>query len=129
MAQPGEVVLIVEDDEDVRDSTVALLRELGYSVLAARNGAEALARLQGSERIDVLFTDVVLSQGMNGRMLAVEAAALRPALPVLFTTGYARSAIIHDGRLDPGVQFLAKPYTQREIAQKLRAVLDASPKA
>ncbi len=129
LAEPGDVVLIVEDDEDVRDSTVALLRELGYSVLAARNGAEALARLQGSERIDVLFTDVVLSQGMNGRTLAVEAAALRPALPVLFTTGYARSAIIHDGRLDPGVQFLAKPYTQREIAQKLRAVLDASPKA
>ncbi len=129
MAQPGEVVLIAEDDEDVRDSTVALLRELGYSVLAARNGAEALARLQGSERIDVLFTDVVLAQGMNGRMLAAEAAALRPALPVLFTTGHARSAIIHDGRLDPGVQFLAKPYTQREIAQKLRAILDASPKA
>jgi signal transduction histidine kinase/CheY-like chemotaxis protein len=129
LAQPGDVVLIVEDDEDVRDSTVALLRELGYSVLAARNGAEALARLQGSERIDVLFTDVVLSQGMNGRTLAVEAAALRRALPVLFTTGYARSAIIHDGRLDPGVQFLAKPYTQREIAQKLRAILDASPKA
>ena len=129
LAQPGEVVLIVEDDEDVRDSTVALLRELGYSVLAARNGAEALARLQGSEQIDVLFTDVVLAQGMNGRMLAVEAAALRPALPVLFTTGHARSAIIHDGRLDPGVQFLAKPYTQREIAQKLRAILDASPKA
>ncbi len=129
LAEANEVVLIVEDDEDVRDSTVALLRELGYSVLAARNGAEALARLQGGEQIDVLFTDVVLSQGMNGRTLAVEAAALRPALPVLFTTGYARNAIIKDGRLDPGVQFLAKPYTQREIARKLRAVLDASAKA
>jgi signal transduction histidine kinase/CheY-like chemotaxis protein len=128
-AQPGEVVLIVEDDEDVRDSTAALLRDLGYSVLAARNGAEARARLQGGERVDILFTDVVLPQGMNGRTLAVEAAALRPALPILFTTGYARNAIIHDGRLDAGVQFLAKPYTQQEIAQKLRTMLDVAAKA
>ena len=59
---------------------------------------------------------------MNGRMLAVEALALRPALPVLFTTGYARNAIVHNGQLDPDVQFLAKPYTQEELAQKLRAV-------
>ena len=65
---------------------------------------------------------------MNGRALAIEAAALRPALPVLFTTGYARNAIIHDGQLDPDVQFLAKPYTQQDIAQKLRAVLDAGAK-
>ena len=127
-ARPGEVVLMVEDDEDVLDSTVTLLRELGYSVLAARNGAAALAQLRGSERVDILFTDVVLPQGMNGRALAIEAAALRPTLPVLFTTGYARNAIIHDGRLDPDVQFLAKPYTQQDIAQKLRAVLDAGAK-
>jgi signal transduction histidine kinase/ActR/RegA family two-component response regulator len=127
-ARPGEVVLMVEDDEDVLDSTVTLLRELGYSVLAARNGAAALAQLQGSERVDILFTDVVLPQGMNGRALAIEAAALRPTLPVLFTTGYARNAIIHDGRLDPDVRFLAKPYTQQDIAQKLRAVLDAGAK-
>jgi CheY-like chemotaxis protein len=66
---------------------------------------------------------------MNGRALAIEAAALRPNLPILFTTGYARNAIIQGGRLKPGDHFLAKPYTQREIAQKLRAVLDASPKA
>jgi CheY-like chemotaxis protein len=127
-ARPGEVALMVEDDEDVLNSTLTLLRELGYSVVTARNGADALAQLQGSERVDILFTDVVLPQGMNGRTLAEKAAALRPALPVLFTTGYARSAIIHDGRLDPGVQFLAKPYTQRELAQKLRAVLDAGAK-
>jgi signal transduction histidine kinase/ActR/RegA family two-component response regulator len=128
-ARPGEVVLLVEDDEDVRDSTVALLGELGYSVLAARNGDEALVRLQGSERIDILFTDVVLPQGMNGRALALEASALRPGLPVLFTTGYARNAIIRNGGLDPGVHFLAKPYTQQEIAQKLRAALDGPAKA
>jgi signal transduction histidine kinase/ActR/RegA family two-component response regulator len=128
-ARPGEVVLMVEDDDDVLASTLTLLRELGYSVLAARNGAEALAQLQANERIDILFTDVVLPQGMNGRKLAIEAAVLRPSLPVLFTTGYARNAIIHNGQLDSDVQFLAKPYTQLDIAQKLRAVLDAAAKA
>jgi CHASE3 domain sensor protein/CheY-like chemotaxis protein len=128
-ARPGEVVLIVEDDEEVCDSTVALLSELGYSVLAARNGDEALVRLQGSERIDILFTDVVLPQGMNGRALALAGSALRPGLPVLFTTGYARNAIIRNGGLDPGAHFLAKPYTQKEIAQRLRAALDAPAKA
>jgi signal transduction histidine kinase len=127
-ARPGEVVLIVEDDDDVRSSTIVLVRDLGYSVIAARTGAEALDRLKGDGRIDILFTDVVLPQGVNGRALSVEAAALRPALPVLFTTGYARNAIIHDGRLDPGVQFLAKPYTQDEIAWKLRAAIDAAAK-
>jgi signal transduction histidine kinase len=129
LASPGEVVLMVEDDEDVLTSTVGLLRELGYSVLTARNGADALAQLRASERVDILFTDVVLPQGMNGRMLSIEAVALRPALPVLFTTGYARNAIVHNGQLDPDVQFLAKPYTQRELAQKLRAVLERSAEA
>jgi signal transduction histidine kinase/ActR/RegA family two-component response regulator len=124
-ARSGEVVLMVEDDEDVRNSTETLLRELGYSVFSAGNGLEALAQIRGSQRIDILFTDVVLPQGMNGRMLAIQAATLRPALPVLFTTGYARNAIVHNGQLDPDVQFLAKPYTQRELAQKLRATLDA----
>ena len=128
-ARPGEVVLMVEDDEDVLNSTVVLLRELGYSVLTARNGAEALAQLKGGERVDILFTDVVLPQGMNGRMVAVEALALRPALPVLFTTGYARNAIVHNGQLDPDVQFLAKPYTLEELAQKLRAALDGVAQA
>ncbi|MGC9957453.1 CHASE3 domain-containing protein [Roseiarcus sp.] len=128
-ADSGEVVLMVEDDEDVLNSTVVLLRELGYSVLTARNGAEALAQLKGGKRVDILFTDVVLPQGMNGRMVAVEALALRPALPVLFTTGYARNAIVHNGQLDPDVQFLAKPYTLEELAQKLRAALDGVAQA
>ena len=128
-ARPGEVVLVVEDDDDVRISTVTLLEDLGYSVLSARNGAEGLAPFHDGERVDILFTDVVLPQGMNGRTLSLEAAALRPDLPVLFTTGYARNAIIHDGRLDPGVQFLAKPYTQEDLAHKVRAVIDSSAKA
>ena len=128
-ARPGEVVLVVEDDDEVRESSVALLEDLGYSVLAARDGADALALIRKGGRIDILFTDVVLPQGMNGRALSREAAALRPSLPVLFTTGYARNAIIHDGRLDPGVQFIAKPYSQEELAQKLRTVIDPSAKA
>ena len=128
-ADSGEVVLMVEDDEDVLNSTVVLLRELGYSVLTARNGAEALAQLKAGKRVDILFTDVVLPQGMNGRMVAVEALALRPALPVLFTTGYARNAIVHNGQLDPDVQFLAKPYTLEELARKLRAALDGVAQA
>ena len=117
---PGEVVLVVENDDDVRDSTVVLLEDLGYSVLAAHDGAEALAQLRKGARIDILFTDVVLPQGMNGRALSQEAAGLRLDLPVLFTTGYARNANIHDERLDAGVQFIAKRYTQEEIAHKLR---------
>ncbi len=127
-ARSGETVLMVEDDDDVRNSTESLLRELGYAVLTARNGPEALGQVRGGERIDILFTDVVLPQGMNGRTLSIEAIALRPGLPVLFTTGYARNAIVHNGQLDPDVQFLAKPYTQRELALKLRAVLDAGAK-
>ncbi len=123
-ARPGEVVLVVEDDDDVRASTVVLLEDLGYSVVAARDGAEALAQIRKGARIDIMFTDVVLPQGMNGQILSHEAAALRPDLPVLFTTGYARNAIIHDGRLDAGVQFIAKPYAQEEIAQKLRSVIE-----
>jgi CheY-like chemotaxis protein len=123
-ARSGETVLMVEDDDDVRNSTESLLRELGYAVLTARNGPEALGQVRGGGRIDILFTDVVLPQGMNGRALSIEAIALRPGLPVLFTTGYARNAIVHNGQLDPDVQFVAKPYTQRELALKLRAVLD-----
>jgi signal transduction histidine kinase/CheY-like chemotaxis protein len=128
VASSGETVLMVEDDDDVRNSTESLLRELGYAVLTARNGPEALGQVRGGGRIDILFTDVVLPQGMNGRALSIEAIALRPGLPVLFTTGYARNAIVHNGQLDPDVQFLAKPYTQRELALKLRAVLDAGAK-
>ncbi len=128
-ANAGEVVLMVEDDEDVLNSTVNLLRELDYSVLAARSGPDALALLKASARVDILFTDVVLPQGMNGRKLSIEALALRPALPVLFTTGYAKNAIIHNGQLDADVQLLAKPYTQHELAQKLREVIDGAAKA
>jgi PAS domain S-box-containing protein len=119
-----EVVLVVEDDEDVRVSTVESLRELGYEVLEAADGPAALRLMAQHTRVDLVFTDVVLPGGMTGAQVAAEARGLRPGLRVLFTTGYARNAIVHHGRLDPGVQLLTKPFTFSELASKVRDLLD-----
>ena len=120
-----ETVLVVEDDGDVRNYTTETLRELGYHVLEASNGAAALQMLEHHPDVDVLFTDVGLPGGMNGRRLGEEARKRRGTLKVLFTTGYARNAIVHEGRLDPGVELLTKPFTQGALAEKLRDILDA----
>ncbi len=125
-AQADEVVLMVEDDEGVRDFARSALEGLGYKVLVGRDGVEGLALLREAERVDVLFTDVVLPGGMNGRRLADEAVRLRPRLPILYTTGYTRNAIVHDGRLDPDVQLISKPYTQGLLARSLRRIIDDS---
>ena len=98
------------------------LSELGYTVLAARDGDEALAILERTPRIDILFTDVVLPGGINGRELANRVLAKRPGLPVLYTTGYTRNAIIHHGRLDADVHLLSKPYTEQDLAMKIAGV-------
>jgi signal transduction histidine kinase/two-component SAPR family response regulator len=124
-----ETILAVEDDSDVRAQTTAALRELGYQVLEAGNGKTALEILAAHPDIDLLFTDVGLPGGMNGRQLAEAALGMRRKLKVLFTTGYARNAIVHDGRLDPGVQLLTKPFTFAGLSQKLRDMLDARSKA
>ena len=121
----AEVVLVVEDDADVRNYTCDTLRELGYVVLEAENGRRGLALLEANPEAKVLFTDVGLPGGMNGRQLADEARRRRPDLKVLFTTGYARNAIVHDGRLDPGVELITKPFSQAALASKLRDILDA----
>ena len=121
----NETVLVVEDDPDVRAYSCETLRELGYKVLEAENGRAALYRLDADSTIRVLFTDVGLPGGINGRQLAEEARKRRPGLKVLFTTGYARNAIIHDGRLDPGVELITKPFTQATLATKLRDIIDA----
>ena len=123
-AEPGEVVLAVEDNDDVRAFSTMTLRELGYSVLEAANADEALSVLRGGGRIDLLFTDVVLP-GQNGRELADQAAIIRPLLPVLFTTGYSRNAIVHHGRLDAGVNLISKPFTVEQLANRVRDVLDS----
>ncbi len=97
----SELVLVVEDDPDVRDYTVEIVTDLGYSVLTAGDGASALRLLDSHPQIRLLFTDVGLPGGMNGRQLADQALRRRPRLKVLYTTGYARNAIVHHGRLDP----------------------------
>jgi CheY-like chemotaxis protein len=120
----AECVLVVEDDDPLRAYTVEMLTELGYSVLQAPNGAAALETLGSSQRIDLLFTDIVMPGGMNGRQLADEAMRRRPKLKVLFTTGYTRNAIVHHGRLDPGVEMIGKPFSFEELGAKVRALLD-----
>ncbi len=115
-------VLVVEDDPDVRAHSANLLRELGYDVLEAEDGAAALSILQAGPAIDLLFTDVGLP-GMNGRELAERARRLRPHLKVLFTSGYAQEALVHGGRLDAGVELLAKPFSITRLADKLRDIL------
>jgi len=120
----AELIMVVEDEESVRELTVQMLEELNYSVICAASGAEALHILQGRRDISLLLTDVVMP-GMNGRELADAAAEMRPDLKVLFTSGYARDAIVSNGIVDPNVQLLQKPATLQALAQKVRLVLDS----
>ena len=125
-AKPGETVLLVEDDPAVREYAINALEDLGYSVLATGSGTEAVKQFEDAPRVDVLFTDVVLGGEMSGRQLADQLRAINPRLLVIFTTGYTRNAIVHHGRLDPGVNLVNKPYTQRELAERFRKVIDSS---
>ena len=127
-SEQREKVLVVEDDPLVRTGSVEALRELGYTVLAAEDGSEALRKLDADQEVALLFTDIVMP-GMNGRKLADEALSRRPGLKVLFTTGFTRNAVVHNGVLDPGVHFIAKPFTVDQLGLKLREVLDERPAA
>ncbi len=120
----SESILLVEDDEQVRRLALGHLKALGYQVLQARNGLQALDMLRQPVHVDLLFTDVVMPGGMSGRQLADAALQLRPELKVLFTSGYSEDAIMHHGRLDPGVHLLAKPYRRSDLARRVRALLD-----
>jgi signal transduction histidine kinase len=123
-AVPGERVLVVEDDEEVRVYVADLLRGLRYQVLEAADAPSALAQLdKGKGRIDLLLTDVVLP-GMNGRRLANEVVARANGIKVLFMTGYSRNAIVHHGRLDPRVEMIQKPFTEAALAARIRELLD-----
>ncbi|NML06137.1 CHASE3 domain-containing protein [Sphingomonas sp. G-3-2-10] len=124
-AKRGEVVLVVEDEERVRQLSVETLRELGYAVVHAGTPNAALELIRSEPRIDLLFTDVVMPE-MNGRQLAERAVAMRPGLKVLYTTGYTRNSIVHNGVLDHDVHFLAKPFTIAQLAGKVRQVIDAA---
>jgi len=119
-----ETILVLEDDDDVRTYSVEILRELGYRVVEAHDGPSALRLLERQGRVDLLFTDVVLPGGMTGAQAAEQARELKPNLKVLFTTGYARNAIIHQGRLDKGVRLITKPFSSAELAARVRDVLD-----
>jgi CheY-like chemotaxis protein len=120
----AETILVVEDEEAVRAFSVEMLRELGYSVLEAADGHAALRVLEANSRVDLLFTDVGLPGGLNGRALADEALKRRPRLKVLFTSGYTRNAIVHGGKLDPGVALLGKPFTYAALARKVSLMFE-----
>ena len=121
----SEMVLLVEDDDLVRDHAARLLADLGYRVLIASDGPAALALLRENP-VDLLFTDVIMPGGMNGPRLAEAAHAMRPDLPVLYASGYTENAIVHHNRVDPGINLLHKPYRRQALAQKIRATLDGA---
>lgn len=120
----NETILIVEDDEEVREFAAETLRGLGYRVIEAHDASSALTALENIRDITMLFTDVGLP-GINGKQLAEEARRRMPELPVLYTSGYTSYAIVHNGLLDPGIQLLNKPFTMVELAHKVRQVIDA----
>jgi CheY-like chemotaxis protein len=120
----GETVLLVEDDPDVRTFAKDTLQDLGYRVLVAADGTAGLRLLDAHPEIVMLFTDVGLPGGINGRQLADEAKRRRSDLKVLFTSGYARNAIVHHGRLDPGVELISKPFTYSALGTRMRRLLD-----
>lgn len=121
----SETILVVEDDNLVRQHVVSQLKSLGYRVFEAADGRTALEILHQLADIELLFTDVVMPGGMGGRELSEAARALRPGLKVLFTSGYTENSIVHNGKLDAGIELLSKPYRRDQLASKLRKVLDA----
>ncbi len=123
-ARDDEIVLVVEDDEQVRHMSTDILQELGYTVLSAADAIQAFEVLALQPRVDLMFTDIMMP-GMNGRQLADSAIEKFPTLKILFTTGYTQNAIVHNGVLDPGVAFVAKPFTVPQLALKIRQVLES----
>jgi PAS domain S-box-containing protein len=119
----SEIILVVEDEERVRALSVEALRELGYGVVEASGPSQALRMLDEGQQVTLLFTDVVMPD-MSGRQLADRARGKRPNLKVLYTTGYTRNAIVHNGMLDPGTNLLTKPFSIEELAGKIRKILD-----
>ena len=120
-----ETILIVEDDDLIRQQLSVQLSDMGYDVVVATAGAAAMTALQERPDIDLLLTDVVLPGGMNGRQVADAAQQVRPGLRTLYTSGYPENALVHHGRLDRGVELLNKPYRRSDLSSKVRKVLDA----
>jgi two-component system NtrC family sensor kinase len=120
----AETILIVEDDDGVRQYASEILRDLNYQIIEAKDSASALRLLDADKKFDLLLTDVVLP-GKNGRELATEVERRRPGTKIIFMTGYSRNAIVHHGRLDPGTALIQKPLIERVLAQKIRQILDS----
>jgi CheY-like chemotaxis protein len=120
-----ETIMVVEDDALVRNFVVTQLHSLGYKTLTAANGNAALEQLDNGATFDLLFTDVIMPGGMNGRQLADIVVVRRPSVQVLYTSGYTENAIVHHGRLDAGVLLLAKPYRKFDLARMVRAALES----
>ena len=125
----SEVILVVEDDQLVRNYVVTQLGSLGYKTIAVPDSRAALALVDKGEKFDLLFTDVIMPGGMNGRQVADAVTAKLPSVRVLFTSGYTEDAIIHHGRLDPDVTLLPKPYRKADLARMIRQVLTQPPAA
>jgi CheY-like chemotaxis protein len=121
------LILVVEDEADVRAATTAMLDELGYRHIEAGDAESALALVEGGAKIDLVFTDVVMPGPLRTRDFALALSRVRPDLPVLFTSGYTENAIVHHGRLDEGVNLLSKPYGKSDLARKLSQMLAAAP--
>ncbi len=119
-----ETILVVEDDALVREHLIAQLKGLGYRVVGAASGPDAIDLLKQGQQFDLLFTDIVLPDGMDGRQLADAARKMRPEMTFLFTSGHTRKAMVDHGRLDPGIELLSKPYRREQLAAKVRKVLD-----
>jgi PAS domain S-box-containing protein len=121
----GETVLVIDDEPTVRTLIAEVLRDMGYSVIEAEDGPTGLEVLQSNARIDLLITDVGLPGGLNGRQVADAGRAARPGLKVLFITGYAENAVIGNGRLEPGMHVLTKPFALEALGDKIREMIDA----
>jgi CheY-like chemotaxis protein len=121
----GETIFVVEDDPDVRSYVVETLSDLKYNVIQAGDAEAAIKALEDQKvEVDLLLTDVILP-GQNGRQLADQLKKLRPSLKVLLMTGYSRNTIVHQGRLDAGVDLIQKPLTRATLASRIRSLMDA----
>ena len=124
MPHGSERILVVEDNDGVRDLVCEQVRSLGYEVSEANSADAALVRLQDGTMVDLVLTDVVMPGRLNGKGLADEVDRLWPGTPVVFMSGYAETALLHDGRLDDGVRLLSKPFRKADLARVLREALE-----
>lgn len=123
----SKTILVVDDDDQVREGVSHQLTSLGYKAVVASNGTEALKLLASEPHIDLLFTDVVMPGGMNGREVAEEARLTHPDLKVLFTSGYFEGALLRNGSIDTNARLLVKPYRKKRLAEKVLEVLNSTP--